>query len=189
MKNFLLVFTTFFLTNIAFAQIEQLVKNGEEKSGALLFSERAGSLIVSSYYSLGSVGKLGMLYKPVVFEVILFEDVISNEKEACMRLTVTSENTLYYGYLDADEIDACIKSIKFIRENTLLSKPRIETKCEYKSRAGVRFGARYQSSNWRIYIQSNVLNNSIVRFDDINEILSLENVFIKAKGKIDELIN
>jgi hypothetical protein len=101
-----------FVALLCVASFAQEQKKEDSKSKAVEFSARDGSLIKREFTKLGKVGG-------VDFQVLLLTDVLKNEKLACLRLTTTYYSSAsrssdeYIGTLDADEIDACLKSLDY----------------------------------------------------------------------------
>lgn len=175
-----------FLAIISFPIISQEQKE-VSKSKSIEFSSRAGSLIKMEFYRLGKI-------KDIEFEVLLLTDVINNDKSACLRIktigagyTVSSTEE-YIGTLDSDEIDACIKSLTFIKDSILNTIPKNYTECQYKSRDDVRMSV-YLGSNetWKMAIQTTYRRSStaFLKFEDIFMLILK---ITEAKQKIDLLL-
>ena len=107
MKKFLFSLLVAVLAIPAFAQS---LEKDKSDSKAVAFSSRQGALITRVFYPIGDV-------KGVNFEVLLMVDELKQEKIACLRLKTYSSVTEddYIGTLDADEIDACMQSLAYIK--------------------------------------------------------------------------
>ena len=114
MKKILNILIVLFMATGAYAQ--SLVSGSSSKTLQLL--EADGSFLVKSFYDLATV-------KEVDCKVLIITDAFSGKKMGCMRLetkpSAARSKETYVGTLDADELDACIQALSYMKENLLLS--------------------------------------------------------------------
>lgn len=177
-----------FLAVFIYPAISQ-VNAPESKSKSVEFSARSGSLIKKDFY------KLNCNLKGVLFEVLTMKDINKNEKMACLRITTSSYSSgggteSFVGTLDTDELDACIKSINYIKDSLMNTLPAVYTECEFKTNDNVRFSAFYSEKSafnsdkvWNITIKTTYRSASSVFFS-IEKIDDLLAVLIDAKSTI-----
>lgn len=164
----------------------------ESKSKAIVFSERDGSLIKKEFYELPSV-------KSIDATCIVFTDELTKQKNGYLRLRTSSYSSAlgeqdYYGALDNDEIDACIKSLQHIQTNTISSLPTLYTECEYKTRDGVRIGVFLSSkdkkknseSKWSLFVRTKSYTDKSLKFLEIEDLQPLIDMMIQAKSILKE---
>lgn len=187
MKKVLFLSLFIFLSISVFAQVEK--EAGASKSEAVAFSSRDGALIKKEFYNLGKV-------KGIDFSVLVLTDILKNEKIACLRIITTYFSSAsrssdeYIGTLDSDEIDACIKSLIYIKDNLLSIVPTTYTECEYKSKDGVKMGAFNDSKEfgkWSSYVQTKSYTSRSAVFLKGEDIDSFIVKLTEAKQKINEL--
>ena len=106
------------LGSMYFCVAQNKVQEQEEKedisaSKTIEFMQRAGSLHVKQFYP-------ARIIKTISFQVLIITDVLTNEKMGCLRIETQyasgyiSNN--YIGTMDSDEIDACIKSLIYLKD-------------------------------------------------------------------------
>lgn len=167
---------------LAVPTFAQSLEKDKSDSKAVAFSSRQGSLITKVYYPLGDV-------KGVDFEVLLLIDELKNEKMACLRLKTYSSATEddYIGTLDADEIDACIQSLTYIKDKMLPTTPEMYTECEYKSKDGIRMGAFWGSKGWSTFVYTAGYTSRSAKFLKEADLPVIIEKLNSAKGKIVEV--
>ncbi len=80
----------------------------------------------------------------------------------------------YIGTLDSDEIDAAIKSLKYIAETLVLTSPETYTEVEYSTRDNMQIGAFTSDGTWEVYVQTKSYTSrsmSTIKADKINEFI------------------
>lgn len=164
-------------------------KKEEEASSSktLEFMAKDGSLLVKEFYDLATI-------KGVKCQVLIIKDIVANKKIGCLRLetayysSYSSSPDTYIGTLDSDEIDACIKSLKYLKDNLLSQPADTYTEAGYKSRDKVEIGAFYsvEKQNWSAYVQTKSYTTRSMKFFDANNLDSLASEMEKAKELIAE---
>lgn len=153
MKKFLSIAALMFA--IVFSASAQESKDSEpaSKSTTVEFLAKDGTLLQKDFYPLGAV-------KGVDCEVLIITDVLDGTKVGCVRLETTyrsqySSDT-YIGTLDADELDACIQSLNYIKNDVLNTKPDNYVEFTYSTKDGVRIGAFYNQTKatWTTYVRT-----------------------------------
>lgn len=176
-----------FIASPVFAQ--QKKEEEASSSKTLEFMAKDGSLLVKEFYDLATI-------KGVKCQVLIIKDVVANKKIGCMRLETThyssysSSPDTYIGTLDSDELDACIKSLKYLKDNLLSQPATTYTEAGYKSRDKVEIGAFYSTdkNNWSAYVQTKSYTSRSMKFFDAENLDALAAEMEKAKELIAEKI-
>jgi hypothetical protein len=132
--------------------------------------------------------------KGVKCEILILTDIVNQTKLGCLRLETTYSSSYssdsYVGTLDYDEIDACVKSLQYIKDNMLPSSPSVYTEAEFKTRDGVKFGAYFNinKSKWNAFVYTKGYTSRSAEFFDSSNIDSLIEVMNKSKVMIQEKI-
>lgn len=178
-KTIIAVVTLLMLCNVSFGQVAK----EESKSKSIAFSAQAGSLIKKEFYPIGKV-------KGVEFEVLIMTDILKNEKMGCLRLKTSdySSKDEYIGTLDLDEIDACVKSLEFIKDKLLTTVTENYTECEYKSKDGVKFGAYSEKTKWTAFIYTKSYTYRSASFFNSDELGDAIGKLNESKEKINSLL-
>ena len=179
MKKFLFVVFFIFAFNVTFAQQENVKE--ESKSETIKFLKKDGACFKKEFYDLGNV-------KGVECKVLIITDVVENSKIGCLRLEVRT----HIGTLDYNEIDACIKSLEYIK-SIIENKPSVYTEIEYVTNDGIEIGAFYSdkytvvyNQGWNAYVETdNFISGSTEYFAPKN-INSLIEILHNAKTLIEE---
>lgn len=180
MKKALLVIAVVLITFVSVAQ-------EKSESKTLEFMSEGSSLIKKEFYDLGSV-------KGVKCQVLIVTNLLQNTKLGCLRLETTypsySSSDTYIGTLDYDEIDDCIKSIDYIKNNILTSIPDIYTETQYSTRDNIQVGAYYseKKASWTAYVYTKAYTSRSAAFFDSTSLAALVAVMTKAKIMIEEKI-
>lgn len=186
MKKITLIFAVLLCCSLAFAQPAQI---DEEKttSKALQFLAKDGSFNLKEFYDLGTV-------KGIQCQVLIITDVVRNEKIGCLRVekdyysSYSSSSDSYIGTLDFDELDACIKSINYIKETLLPSQPEVYTESQYKTRDNVQVGAFYDTKKktWTAFMYTKGHTSRSAAFFDSSNLTELAEIMVRAKDMIKE---
>jgi hypothetical protein len=183
MKKVIFVITAIFITSLGFAQ--EISDKEKTDSKALEFMSNGSSLIKKEFYDLKSV-------KGVKCQVLIITNILQNSKMGCLRLetryTGYSTSDTYIGTLDYDEIDDCIKSINYIKDNLLISTPSVYTETEYRTRDRIEVGAYYneKQSVWKAYVYTKSYTSRSAEYFDASSLASLAEVMEQAKIMIEE---
>lgn len=182
LKSLLLSFViVLFTATPSFAQ----QKEEESASTTLQFMKTSGSFMVKEFYDLATI-------KGVACKVLIITDVVSNKKIGCMRLETTyrssynSSPDTYVGTLDADELDACIRSLTYLKDNILSKNAETYTEAQYTSRDKVEIGAYFNESKmkWTAYVQTKSYTNRSMEFFEAENLEALSAEMEKAKAMI-----
>lgn len=188
MKKFYFAVLLLFSINVVMAQ----ESNSEDvsKSETLEFLKKDGACYKKEFYDLGKI-------KGVECQVLIVTDVVQQSKIGCLRLKTKYMTTVsvdsYIGTLDYSEIDACIKSLEFIKSE-LQSQPPVYTEFEYKTNDGIKIGAYYDEGNkkkapgWTAYIYTKGYTSRSAEFFDSSNIDSFIDVLNKSKLLIEEKV-
>ena len=177
MKRFLFMMAVLFLAFSANAQGNKQEEVSKSETVQLL--QKDGVLLRKDFYDIGKV-------EGVTFQNIIITDISTGEKTGALRLETSYYSSIgtdtYIGTLDFDELEGCIKSLTYIKDNVITSLPEYYTECEYKTKDGVSLGAFIRTTKkerfWRIYIQTRSYTNRSQEFLDsekLNEVILLLN--------------
>jgi len=166
------------LPSFIFGQKEAVQK---QQSNAEKFSDKAGTLIQKEYEPIGDVAKCKI-------QVLTFKDLLDGHKVTAIQFEY--EYHASYGsdtklaVLDADEVDACLASIKMIREKVMPLKANKYTEVSFKSRSGFEAGCFSKKDKWSGYMKlSKYDSNSFVFFEE-GDFSMLYSLLQSAKTKL-----
>ena len=186
-----IIFAVFMLLSFNVAIAQQADPEEKSKSVTLEFMKKDGACFKKEFYDLGNV-------KGVNCEVLIVTDIVQGTKIGCLRLktkyysSVSSDT--YIGTLDFDEIDACVKSLEYIKSE-LQNQPSVYTEFEYKTNDGIKMGAYYDSGDkkklpkWVAYVYTKGYTSRSAEFLDSSNIDSFVTIFKDAKKMIEEKVN
>ncbi len=181
MKKLVLFLSVLFLSVSGFTQTKDDVPSSQ--SAAVEFLNTQGSLIVKEFYDLPKV-------KGVECQVLILSDVVNNTKMGCLRLETHYSSSYssdsYIGTLDYDELDACIKSLQYIKDSLLPSTPLVYTEVEYKTKDGVKLGAFFSKNKWSAYVYTKGYTSRSAEFLSADNIDSFISIMNQAKTLIAE---
>lgn len=181
-KALILAITALFIASTtSFAQ----QKEEESASTTLQFMKSSGSFLVKEFYDLAVI-------KGVTCKVLIITDVVSNKKIGCMRLeteyrsSYSSSPDTYVGTLDADELDAGIRSLTYLKDNILSKDAETYTEAQYTSRDKVEIGAYFNESKkkWTAYVQTKSYTSRSMEFFEAANLDALAAEMQKAKDVI-----
>lgn len=168
--------------------IAQATDNKEVSSSeAVEFLKSNGTLIIKEFYDLPKV-------ESVECQVLIIKDVVSSRDMGCLRLetkhysSYSKSTDSYIGTLDFEEIDACIKSLNYIKNDLLPSVPTTYTEVEYKTRDNLKLGAYYGDNGWKAYIYTQGHTSRSASFLSSTSLDSLISVLNQAKQMITEKV-
>ena len=158
----------------------------KSKSKSVEFMNQSGTLIRKDFYEIHK-DEYG-----VTCQVLILTNILNNKKSGCLRLETRYYSSIgtdtYIGTLDSDEIDAAIKSLKYISETLVPTTPETYTEVEYSTRDNMEIGAFISNGTWQVYVQTKSYTShslSTIKVDKITEFISyLE----KAKKLISEKV-
>lgn len=171
------LFFLIFITQLSFAQktIESETSNAEK------FSAKAGSLIKKEYIDIGKV-------KSVEIKVLHYSDLITNQNTSAVKLeyeyTSSYSTDTKIAVLDADEIDAVIKSIKIIQEKISVETPVNYTEIAFSTRDGFQCGCFFSKGKWSAYMKLEKYDGNSYVFLDKELLGSLLATIESAKQKL-----
>ncbi len=92
----------------------------------------------------------------------------------------------YVGTLDADELDACIQALSYMKENLLLSPCETYTEAEYRTRDKVTIGAFFDTrkQEWTAYILTKNDTSQSMKLLDAESLELLKEEMVKARDLI-----
>lgn len=183
----LFIISLLVLTSSSFVIAQSTENKGESSSKAVEFLKSNGTLIIKEFYDLPKV-------ESVECQVLIIKDVVSNRDMGCLRLetkyysSYSKSTDSYIGTLDFEEIDACIKSLNYIKNDLLPSVPTTYTEVEYKTRDNLKLGAYYGENGWKAFIYTQGHTSRSAEFLNSTSIDSLISVLNEAKQMILEKV-
>lgn len=128
---------------------------------------------------------IGVLKKCEI-KVVYFTDLISNTKKAALKFEYeyvsryTSDTKA--AFLDPDEVDGLMKSIKIMQERLFPSTPKNYTEVYYRSRAGFEAGCFTDKNTWSTYLKLEKYDSKSYIFLDTDDLVTLYTYLEKAKA-------
>lgn len=180
MKQLTLIAILLTQTAIALSQT-QTKEKAKEQSNVEIFSNRAGTLIQKEFENIGSVKKCEI-------QIAKFTDIITGQKSNGVRFeyeyksSYSSDTKL--AFLDVDEIDGLIKSIKLIQSKVFVTTPTNYTEVSFKSRSGFEAGCFTSKGTWSTYMKIEKNDNNSFVFMDKENLESLLILLERTKGKL-----
>lgn len=134
------------------------------KSKLELFSAQSGKLIEKRFDRLGNIPTE---MNSLDLSVVTFTDVQTKEKVSGIQLEgkalSAAGNRAVTAFIDADEVDALLKSLRYLRATVFLTKADTYTEYLFLSRSGFMAGCFYSKEKWQPFVQpSRVEENSLV---------------------------
>lgn len=184
MKKLLLISVLISLCITAIAQDKQ---TEQSKSQTVEFLAKDGVLRIKEFSKLGSVGG-------AKFENLIITDVISGTKIGALRIETSYYSSIgtdtYIGTLDSDELDACIKSLTYIKEMIATTPPQTYTELEYSTKDGVSLGCYNQSdkkgSTWQIFVRTKKYTSRSAEYFSADNIDALISILEKANTEMSQ---
>jgi hypothetical protein len=176
MKKFL-VFSLFALLSTGtFSQSKELVSNAEE------FASQSGSLVKSEFIFIGKV-------RNTVFEAVRYTDMLSGKTESALRfeyaVAIGMQTDLRESYLDADEADALLRSLRVIKTSVINKNPSVETQVTFTSRSGFQAGCLWMDGSWVPYVKGKKYDgDSFISLRNERNLDELIDVIERAKAKM-----
>lgn len=183
----LFIISLLVLTSSSFVIAQSTENKGESSSKAVEFLKSNETLIIKEFYDLPKV-------ESVECQVLIIKDVVSNRDMGCLRLetkyysSYSKSTDSYIGTLDFEEMDACIKSLNYIKNDLLPSVPTTYTEVEYKTRDNLKLGAYYGENGWKAFIYTQGHTSRSAEFLNSTSIDSLISVLNEAKQMILEKV-
>jgi hypothetical protein len=177
MKNIKLLVVLLFPV-LSFAQV---IPGSEGKSKIELFSMKTGNLIKKEFTKLNSTRK-------VVLEILKISDVMNNTtidgiKFNTTIITKNNSTETKSNYLDADEVDAFVKSAKFLL-NSLNAPGDNYTEYQFVSRGGLMAGVYSSKSGWNYYLKLNQDDSDSFAFVSKEDFQEITHTVEQAKNKL-----
>lgn len=182
-KTFIIIVAL--IVSVSFISVQSTQGKEESTSKAIKFLNSNGTLIIKEFYDLPKV-------ESVECQVLIMKDIVNNRDLGCLRLetkyysSYSKSEDSYIGTLDFEEIDACIKSLNYIKNDLLSSVPTTYTEVEYKTRDNLKLGAFYGDKGWSAYIYTQGHTSRSAEFLNSSSIDSLISVLNSAKQMIIE---
>lgn len=180
MKKLFLLFAI--LLSYSLGSYAQSSTEQKSDSKVVAFKDRSGSLMKEEIYNVGKFNRVN-------YDVMIYTDLLNNEKLGSLRVTTTDSRYLYYGYLDSDEIESALKTLTYIQNNVLSTTPSVETKIEYNSRDKVRIGVSGKANaKWSVYIYAHSYDKDTKTSFSSDDISKMIGAMEQAKTMIAEKI-
>jgi hypothetical protein len=159
----------------------QVVPGIEGKSKIELFSLKTGNLIKKEFTKLNSTRK-------VVLEILKISDVMNNTTIDGIKFNTTIVNKnngteTKSNYLDADEVDAFLKSAKFLLSSLNMPGDNY-TEYQFVSRGGLMAGAYSSKNGWNYYLKLNQNDAESYAFVSKEDFEEITHTVEQAKSKL-----
>lgn len=145
------------------------------------FSIQAGTLIQKTFLDVGKV-------KKVEVQIVIFRNLINQESMSGVRFSKTHVSSYSsdekIAFLDPDEVDGLIKSIKILESKIFNSKPMNYSEVSFKSRGGFEAGCFYSKESWKTYLKLEKYDNDSYVYLSQNDFSTLLTILIKAQNKL-----
>ena len=169
---------------IAFSFIS-LIINAQSKditqSNAEIFSEKPGALIQKEIVDIGIIKKCKI-------QVVHFTDLISTTGISAIKFEyeLTSANSIdsKSTYIDTDEIEGLLKSLKIIQEKINSLKPANYTEIYFRSRGGLETGCITGNGGWTTYLIIQKIDDDRYIWITIADLKTLYTLLEQAKDKL-----
>ncbi|MBE9488097.1 MAG: hypothetical protein IMY73_02835 [Bacteroidetes bacterium] len=189
MKKKALIILMLLISTSLFAQNKETVNIPETNSKSMEFMSKDDSFIKKEFFDKGNI-------KGLKCQVLILTDINNQNKIGCLKLETScnasygSPANTFIGILDMDEINDCIKSLEYIKDNLLSTSPSIYTEAEFKTRDNLKFGAYYNENKkkWKAYVYTKGSKSHSAEFFNSSNISSLIDVMNNAKIEIEEKI-
>ena len=176
MKKIILALTIGFLFFTSYAQTKD-----NEQSKAELFSEKTGTLIQKEFVDIGTLKKCKI-------QVVHFTDLITNTEQSAIKfeyeLASGTSTETKSTFLDADELDGLMKSVKIIQEKINSKKTTNYTEIYFRSRGGFETGCIQNEGVWTIYLILQKLDGERYIWITIADLPMLYTFLEQAKEKL-----
>lgn len=165
----------------------------ESESSFVKFETRKGSLFLRQFYDLVNLrtkyGLFDMLtnkeYVSLAVRILVMTDVNTKEQHACVRI---KEGTRYIGTLDFDELDACVKSLDYMK-GIVLNPTQNYTECIFSTNDKLELGVYCNEGKWSAFITfGRYLSEPTFHFN-LEFLLALYDSLVKARDTIPTLLN
>jgi|CXWL01.1.fsa_nt_gi hypothetical protein len=164
-----------FLLSFVTVASGQVVRPTPEKEQSQLESLAAKSGVVHErqYIDVGEV-------KGIKVQIYRITDLVSKFSvsgvrfEATVRSSYSSDQKI--AVLDADEIDAVIKTIEVLKANIFPTARESYTEVEYRSRGGFEAGAYFSDGKWTGFVKLEKYDSKSIVFmkpEDLDSLLTL----------------
>ncbi|MFZ4400314.1 MAG: hypothetical protein ACOYO1_09785 [Bacteroidales bacterium] len=163
----------FFISN---AQTKEDIQSKAEE-----FAEKSGTLIQKEYIDIGSL-------KKCTIQLVHFTDLNSNSHLSAIKfeyeISTGSITDSKPSYIDIDEIDNLMKSIKIMQEKVNSYKPKNYTELYFHCRSGFESGCITENDNWKIYLILKKLDGERYVWITIADLALLYTYLEQAKDKL-----
>ena len=173
MKKMLLIVIALSTINLSYAQVKK--SQDVSKSNLEDFSETSGSLIKKEFTD---VGKL----RSVKIQLLKITNLATNISQSGLRIESQGVIT-HVAFLDADEIDAFLKTIDYITDNVLDTDPSGNyTEYNFISRGGFSAGAFNYSKKWVFYMKPEKFSSDSQIDFSKEDLIKIKEAVLQVKG-------
>ena len=182
MKNLTIVLTIAMLLSLFPSGVIAQDKKDEKPKQSKLeeFSSRSGQLIQKKFITIGK-------FKDITIKTLTLTDVMSKKSLAGVRF----ERTNYIGstsrteicFLDEDEVDATVKSLKYLKSDVINNPAETYTEYQFDSRSDFQIGCFSSAKNWVGFVRISRYGDGLVSFN-VSDFDSLITMLEDAKTKL-----
>lgn len=190
-RYFILIVAALMACHCAYAQGKtETAADGDtnSESKAVEFMRSAGTLMKTEYFNETSI-KMSLST-----EVLILTDIVNGAKMGCVKIShydnLYGSGNTYSGILDYEEIDACIKSLTYIKDAMLPTTPEVYTEIEYLTSDRMKFRAYYSpdSESWKAYVYTKGYTSRSADFFNATNLDKLIAVLTEAKQLIEDKV-
>jgi hypothetical protein len=179
MTKFLL--TIFFAICSHTIMAQQTKSKVEESSNAEKFSVREGSLIQKEFIEIGDIKKCDI-------KVVHYTDLTSGQKTSAVKFQYEYKSSYSTdtkaAFIDVDELEGLIKSIKLIQDKIFPAIPANYTEVSFRSRDGFEAGCYSKKDSWSSYMKLERFDSNSYVFMDKEDLSKLLSLLEQAKAKL-----
>ena len=145
------------------------------------FPKKTGTLIQKEFVDIGTLKKCKI-------QVVHFTDLITNTEQSAIKfeyeLASGTSTETKSTFLDADELDGLMKSVKIIQEKINSKKTTNYTEIYFRSRGGFETGCIQNEGVWTIYLILQKLDGERYIWITIADLPMLYTFLEQAKEKL-----
>jgi len=166
---------------VAVAQVKAPVQSN--KSNIELLSEQTGTFVKREFIPVGKAK--GVTVEILKITNLITDKVVSGVKLSGVYSSSYSSDTKS-GFLDADEVDAFVNTLKYVKEKVFTSEiPAYSTEFNFNARGGVSGGAFLSGGKtWSGYVKLEQFDSNSYFFLKPEDFNALAELIVAAKSKL-----
>lgn len=169
------------------AQAELAGPKPEPRTKLEAVDERAGSIFVKGFTSIGKFGQ--PYYGTIEVEALRIVEEPAHEVTAGVRFTLTRGGSLpqeQVGFVDYDELDSLVAGLDYIAKATRDAGKLQQFEATYRTKAGLEFTTFSSDDKIKFAIQGPPIGRATV-ITDLANITKLRDLIVQARTKLDAI--